>query len=718
MSSISFAGAGSGIDWSKLIDAEIQARRAHIITPIEQWQTSWKTKMTAFDELASLLSKLRDTVRDMDTGQELRSYTAESSSESTLGVSASSSAMPGTHTVEINQLAGAEVEIHGGVDDATTVVNNSGTSKSFVYLYAGQSISVTVEDGTTLEELAGLISGDPNNPGVYAYVLDDGLGGASSHHLVLTGTDTGSTYTISVDGLATTLGGDWGDLTADASAGASSVTVDDVSSFAQYQAIIIADDDSAAEYHIVDSIAASTLNLKGMLGDNFSIAQNAYASARGIGSGLSAGASGGASEVTVDDASRFQVGKSVIVADGRGYQELTISAVDTTTNTLTFSSSLTNSYLDDGYVTQLEGGRKFTFADTDFTQAQAAKSAQLRVDGYPPASWIERETNVISDAIQGVTLTLNGRTSGTPVTVTVHEDTAAVKEKIKAFVEAYNAVKTFLNEQTSYDAAAKTGGVLLGNYAAEIVESQLSSMVTGAAPGFQEGTDTFTHLAQIGIHTVGQADKNVDLGLLKIEENQLDGALSVDLDAVIKLFAADFQGYSDSSYLTFHQASDLLTTPGTYDVEVDFDAGGNITAARIKLSSESTFRDATINSSYIVGTADNPESGLWVKAVWDGSSSTQTATVRVTQGIAGATASALDDVLGSTEGILHNIDKSYNDVVGQLQDRIDREEERLTRWQERLVLKYARLEQLLIQLKSQLSWSTQTASGISGSATS
>jgi flagellar hook-associated protein 2 len=217
---------------------------------------------------------------------------------------------------------------------------------------------------------------------------------------------------------------------------------------------------------------------------------------------------------------------------------------------------------------------------------------------------------------------------------------------------------------------------------------------------------------------VGQADKDVDLGLLKIEEDQLDGALSEDPDAVIRLFTADFQGYSDSSYLTFYQASDLLSTPGTYDVEVDFDAGGNITAARIKLSSESTFRDATMNSSYIVGTADNPESGLWIKAVWDGSSSTQTATVRVTQGIAGATARTLDDVLDSAEGILHNIDKSYGDIVGQLQDRIDREEERLQRLQERLVLKYARLEQLLIEIQGQFSWNSATASAISGSATS
>ena len=139
---------------------------------------------------------------------------------------------------------------------------------------------------------------------------------------------------------------------------------------------------------------------------------------------------GSETEVGVDDAAHFQVGSTVIIADGSNYEEATISAVDTASNTITVSAGLTNGYAADGYVTQLEGGRKFTFEDTDFTEVQAAQNAQVRVDGYPATSWIERETNVLSGVIQGVTVTLLDTTDGSPVTVTVSQDTAALKEKL------------------------------------------------------------------------------------------------------------------------------------------------------------------------------------------------------------------------------------------------------------------------------------------------
>lgn len=711
MGSVNFSGLGTGIDWQLLVEAQIQARRAQVIIPIQGWKTSWETKISAFDQLRSLLSDLQGVADTMDTPAELRSYQAQSNDEAAIAASVSGSAMPGSYAVEVNQLADAEVEIHAGLDEAATVVNNSGGSLVFAYNYAGTDVSVTVADGTTLQELADLINNDPTNPGVTAYVLDDGGSGATSHHLVLQGRDTGADYAIIINSAGTTLEGDCGVLTSDASGGSSSVTVDDASSFQQYQAIIVNDDDSPAEYHVVDSVVANTLNLKGTLGANFTVAQNAYATPRGIGSGLAAAATSGTSEVTVDDATHFQVGKSVIVADGTNYEELTISAVDTASNTVTFSTTLSNSYAADGYVTQLEGGRKFTFEAADFTESQTAQNAQLRVDGYPPTGWIERQTNVINDIIQGVTLTLKDDTGGSSVTITVGEDPEAVKQKIQEFVDAYNAVKTYLNAKTDYDAETEQAGVLLGNYAAQLVESLLREIVINAAPGFEDGTDPYTLLGQIGIETTA-AGEGSDLGTLTIDETKLDDALTDDFEAVIKLFAANFQGYSDSSYLTFYQASELLTTPGTYDVEADFDAGGNLTGGRMKLTSESAFRSADVDPPYLVGTSGNLEDSLWVKALWDGSSSTQSAVVRVTQGVAGRIGDVLEGILDTTDGLLHNLDESYQGIVEQIDDRIEQEEERLELLRERLTAKYARLEQLMTQLQGTQSWITDMAASM------
>ncbi|MHC4592509.1 MAG: flagellar filament capping protein FliD, partial [Planctomycetota bacterium] len=459
MGTVNLMGAGTGINWELIIDYEIQARTRQVITPLVEWKDSWETKLSAFDLFSTYLTDLRTAVEDMDTPQEIRSYGVQSSSTSVITATVSGSATPGADSVEVNQLAEAEVEIHGGVADDTTVVNNTGGALDFAYSYGTEGVTVEVVDGTTLEQLADLINNDPNNPGVAASVLDDGSTGATSHHLVLRGRDTGTSYTIAINAAGTTLEGDWGTLTADAGSGTSSVTLDDASAFVQYQAIIVDDDDSTAEYHIVSSVAGNVVNLQGTLADGFTVAQNAYATPRGIGSGLASVVGSGESQVTVDDATHFQVGKSVIIADGSNSEQVTISAVDTATNTITFSTTLTNGYAADGYVTQLEGGRKFTFEDTDFTESQASQSAQVRINGYPAGSWIERESNVFTDLIPGVTLTLLGTTSGTPVTITVAEDAEGVKEKISAFVDAYNTVKRFINEVTSYDVETERAGV-------------------------------------------------------------------------------------------------------------------------------------------------------------------------------------------------------------------------------------------------------------------
>ena len=713
MGSINFSGAGTGIDWSLIVDYEVQARTRRVVTPLQNWKDSWETKISVFDALSSQLGDLQSAVQAMDEPDELLVYAAQAGDATELEAEVTGTAAPGSHTLEINQLAGAETEIHTGVHSEQTVVNNSGVSQYFAYTYAGESVTLEVENGTTLEQLAGLINESAANPGVTASVLDDGGGSATSHHLTLLGQDTGSTYTIAVDAAGTTLAGDWGTLSADAAAGASALTVDDPSPFVQYQAVLVSDDDSAAEYHVISSVAGNVLNLQGTLADSFTVAQNAYATPRGIGSGLSAAASAAQNEVTVDDASPFVVGQSVLIADGAGSEELTISAVDTTTNTLTFETNLTNAYGADAYATQLEGGRHFTFEDTAFDEVQSARNAQVRLNGYPPSGWIERKSNVVGDLIPGVTLTLAGTTAGTPVTITINADTEAVKGKIQAFVDAYNAVKRFLNEKTSYSADTEQAGTLLGNYAATILESMLRDVVINEAVGFTDGVDTYTHLRQVGIQSVGRTDDKMDLGTLEIDDEALDAALAEDFEAVVQIFASDFSGYSDSSYLTFYQASGMLTTAGVYDVQADFDGTGTLIAGRMKLSTESTYRDAAVDPPYVVGVDGNPEHALYVKAAWDGVSTTQSATVSVKRGIAGSIADMLDDLLDSTDGLIHNIDVNYRDIIKQIDVRIEQEERRIGALKDRLTAKYARLEQLLVELQGQQTWAANMASSMS-----
>jgi flagellar hook-associated protein 2 len=556
VSTISFSGVGTGIDWSAVVDAQVQVRTQQLVTPLQNTQSTYQNQLSAYDQLRSLLTDLQSAVQAMDTPDELRSYSASSSSSS-VSAAVSSGAAPGSHTLLVNQLASAQVETHAGVADDAAVLNDTGASASFTYSYAGNSTTLNVASGTTLEELVGLINNDPANPGLTASILDDGSGGATSHHLVLRGNDQGAANTVVIDP-ATTLAG---------------------------------------------------------------------------------------------------------------------------------------------------------FGQDAFSEVQPAANAQFRIDGYPPAGWIERDSNVIDDVVPGLTMTLNGTNNADPVTVSVAPDVDGVKEKISAFVTAYNAVKTYLNSNTGYDAQSKKAGVLQGSYAATLIEQRLQDIIVDVAPGLVRGTDPYTTLGQVGISTVGEGQDD-SLGTLSVDDAKLTDALNGNFESVIRLFASSGGGSSDSQYISFYQASSTLTAAGTYDVQVDFDASGNLTAARIKGAGESTWRDAAVGGGYIHGQTGNPESGLWLRALWDGASGTQSATVNVQQGKAGQISGLIDDVLDISTGLLHNAEQADQDVIGNLDDRISAAQEQIDSLSELLKERYARLEEQLVQMQGRQQWITSTAASL------
>lgn len=82
-------------------------------------------------------------------------------------------------------------------------------------------------------------------------------------------------------------------------------------------------------------------------------------------------------------------------------------------------------------------------------QLQAGQDAIVTVDG----TTYTRTTNTITDAISGVTLSLVNSEPGTSVNVNVSRDVEGATKAVQTFVDAYNAVRTFYDEQGQTDAA-------------------------------------------------------------------------------------------------------------------------------------------------------------------------------------------------------------------------------------------------------------------------
>lgn len=317
---------------------------------------------------------------------------------------------------------------------------------------------------------------------------------------------------------------------------------------------------------------------------------------------------------------------------------------------------------------------------------------------------ISRSSNTIDDVLPGVTLHLHDTTDAGGEEVNLTRDIELVKEKLNKMVNAYNAVVVYLKEKAGYNEILERGGVLMGDYIVSTMRSQILDPFIERVSGFLEDVDTFLMAADIGL----ELDRD---GMLNLDDNVFDEAIAENYMDALAVIGAAKTGSSDSNYIKFYGASSSYTTAGTYDVEVDFDGGGNITAARIKLSTESSFRSMPFDGSTLTGDMSfdddgdplYPEHSLQLTAEWDGASSTQTATVYVKQGFAGALEDALKDILRTTSGSIQ-IDQEYvDDVIEDLKDKIEAEEERLIDVEARLVEKFARLERYLALMQQQLS---------------
>jgi flagellar hook-associated protein 2 len=158
---------------------------------------------------------------------------------------------------------------------------------------------------------------------------------------------------------------------------------------------------------------------------------------------------------------------------------------------------------------------------------QAAQNAIL-VIGDPDQTTvsIQRESNVVSDAIPDVTLSLKAKTAANqPVSVNVSRDTAAIKSNVKDLVTAYNDIVKFINERTTYDVTTKTGGDFFNEGSAKSVISRLRSALSNEVPDLS----TYTSVGQIGFKT--ERD-----GTITLDEAKLDAALSTNYAAVKSLF--------------------------------------------------------------------------------------------------------------------------------------------------------------------------------------
>ena len=191
-------------------------------------------------------------------------------------------------------------------------------------------------------------------------------------------------------------------------------------------------------------------------------------------------------------------------------------------------------------------GGNFTIQTSNVITGESASvtgvDSQFTINGTS----YTRTSNTVTDAVAGLELTLNGLTT-TPVKVEVTEpevDDAGLAARVKAFVEAYNAVvdatrsrtteKRVANPTTLVDARK---GVLFGDSSLTTMLSQLRTAVMD--PASVGNSLTMDEFAEIGVSTGnptgGQSNPDALAGKLQFDEAKFLKAYEADPSSVERL---------------------------------------------------------------------------------------------------------------------------------------------------------------------------------------
>ncbi|MEC9387733.1 flagellar filament capping protein FliD [Marinobacter sp. bablab_jr008] len=236
-----------------------------------------------------------------------------------------------------------------------------------------------------------------------------------------------------------------------------------------------------------------------------------------------------------------------VIDTGDGFR-LTLSADDTgTANAVKITAS---------EEVGAEGLARFAFDPADpegnpaMEQTIAAADAQMKINGV----LITRSTNTIENVVDGLTFNLTD--TGTS-TVKVEQDTAAVAERVQAFVDKFNELQGTIRELSSFDSETGQGSILTGDSTVRNIQNQLKRVLTDVIPGL-EGANVRS-LADVGIGT------DFRTGELQFDSQKFQQQLRENPDDVTALFAE--QGRTSDSQVEFVR-SGSNTRPGDYSINV------------------------------------------------------------------------------------------------------------------------------------------------------
>lgn len=476
----SFSGLVSGLNTTDIVSKLMSLERA----PLDALNTTMANitaKDQAYSDISTKFGALQAAAQSLQIPTNVNAKTATSSSPSVLTAVANATAVNGSFSVLVNRLATATSVTSGGATtqaaiglavNQTAVLNSAGLANAVTagtFSINGKTISIdpTVD---TMSSIVSKINGA--GAGVTASIANDQYGRANVLQV--------KSNTV---GQAVQLGAGADTSNFLSAVGLVANGTDTVNS----QMLGVANSASAlSSERLVTPVAASgTFSINGVSINwtNTDTLQTVLSRINNAGAGVTAAYDQSTDRVTLTNSATGNQAISLSDTSGNFLQSMGLISGG---NSVAQTSGQTASYSVNGGATQ-----------------------------YSNSNSVQGPT--------GVTLTLLATQTGTPVTVTVGQDTSTTSKNLQTFVDAFNQLTDSISKYTAWGAAGQTPSPTAGDPSLLNIDARVRRFLSSPATGVSGQYQT---LADIGVSTGAYGAALYSTNHLVIDQTKLGAALS------------------------------------------------------------------------------------------------------------------------------------------------------------------------------------------------
>ncbi|MDR2581312.1 MAG: flagellar filament capping protein FliD [Fibromonadaceae bacterium] len=677
--SLSVGGLVSGLDTNSII-SQLTALEQAKVTREARKKDAAQSTLDKFKDLETRLGNLQNKAKALELPNDFNVFKALSNHDDVAVVSGSEGAFAGQYELKVYELATTQKVASKAFDAInTTLEGNNGTTLTISTSAAAQkadrsktTVDVRIDAGDTLRDIVNKINA-AEGTGVRASIMTMADG---ENRLVLTAVDTGTKgFYIKEDGGSDFLGEVLG---------------------------------------IVDSAKLQATSGGALLTKTGAANGDTLFTDLDIGLGRS---------LVATDRMVISIGDTVVSAELEGKDIKTV--LDELNNelsslglTLTASLNSSGEIVIGGASDNFDPNIKVEFRDSAeevkrslgnfsvgnvFNESNVittAHNAFYTIDGMAIGS----QSNSDDRTIAGTTFTLKKADPSVTVKVSLELDMDGLASKINDFIEEFNALMKFIDENSRATIKEETDpntgrkvptreiGAFTGDSNISMLRENLRKMVTGI----------ISEITNTGIHTDSGFSTNYSSAARIGITTDREGYLSVNRDALTKALNADFEGVR-----RLFTANSFSDTPGfsvgrfTRDSQAGmYELGIDDNGSWIKINNGEKI-DMELHGSIVSNIWTYK--GLSIEVPHDFSSSNGTVKVSFVRGIASQLSNFVEQAKSTVDGYFKKSRETYQKRIDEIEKRVDQLQMRVDSYNKRLTNQFTALERSMANLQTQTS---------------